>query len=414
MERLINADELAEILGVSSRTVDTWRAGGEGPDYIKVGAQVRYRPLDVEDWLTTVRIIQGNTAGREKPGPGWKDFVAKAVQPSDTFVRHDNLWRIWNQYLADEPAAAQRDDGPELPADLRHALAELIPLDARGPNVPANAIGGIRLTTYGRNLLVTAKHREWNLPGTVHAADVGRGLAGEQFALGRRGGDTSTDAIIDFAQHPVLTISGDGTGKTTALRHLIREITTRRSGFPNPASEAILVVFDINRSLQGETAAFIDDEDYYESNPDGMAKRIAALEALMDERTTESKGDDQDDNSPRPIVYLLIDDLDAIPADAAPRFSDVHSVLSRLRSLLRHNDIGLRIIATHTHGRGGAATRTDAPGKANVITLGAPSDHLIGSRDYDLNLPAGAGLLTAADEHDSGYIQLALPQEVAS
>lgn len=434
MERLINADELAEILGVSSRTVDTWRAGGEGPDYIKVGAQIRYRPVDVEDWLKTVRIIQGNTAGREKPGPGWKDFVTKVVQPSDTSVPNDNLWRMWNQYLADEPAAQQRDDGPELPADLRHALQELIPLDAPKPNGATNALAGIRLTTYGQNLLVTAKQREWALPGVVHAADIGMGLAGEQFALGRRGGATPTEAVIDFAQHPVLTIYGDGTGKTTALRHLIRAITKRRLDFHNPAAEAILVVFDPKRGLQDETAGLIPGEDYYETHLIDMAKRILALETLMAERSKPSTdGEASDDH--HPIVYLLIDDLHTIPWDSinienagASPFAEksiaIHAILTRLRRLLQHDDIGLRIIATHPHRISKAARLNERaliswlaeplPGKSNVITLGSPTDHLIGTHDYDRNLPAGAGLLTAADEHDSGYLQLALPDDITS
>lgn len=437
MERLINADELAEILGVSSRTVDTWRAGGEGPDYIKVGAQIRYRPVDVEDWLKTVRIIQGNTAGREKPGPGWKDFVTKVVQPSDTSVPNDNLWRMWNQYLADEPAAQQRDDGPELPADLRHALQELIPLDAPKPNGATNALSGIRLTTYGQNLLVTAKQREWALPGAVHAADIGMGLAGEQFALGRRGGATPTEVVIDFARHPVLTIYGDGTGKTTALRHLIRAITKRRLDFDNPAAEAILVVFDMNRGLQDETAGLIEGEDYYETHPIGMAQRILALEMLMAERSKPST-DGGASGDHRPIVYLLIDDLHTIPwrgvkvenAGANP-FAEkstavaIHDALNRLQGLLQAVDgVGLRIIATHPHRNSKAARRNEhaliswlaepLPGKSNVITLGSPTDHLIGTQDYDRNLPAGAGLLTAADGHDSGYLQLALPDDITS
>jgi hypothetical protein len=50
----------------------------------------------------------------------------------------------------------------------------------------------------------------------VPATNVHR-LTGERFALSRRGGEQPTEEVIDFSQHPLLAIDGDGTGKTTAL-----------------------------------------------------------------------------------------------------------------------------------------------------------------------------------------------------
>jgi hypothetical protein len=43
--------------------------------------------------------------------------------------RRGNLWRVWSQYLADQLAAQRLGDGPQLEADLRHALQEFIPLE---------------------------------------------------------------------------------------------------------------------------------------------------------------------------------------------------------------------------------------------------------------------------------------------
>ena len=38
-----NQEELAERWGMSPRTLENWRAKGEGPTYIKIGGQVRYK-----------------------------------------------------------------------------------------------------------------------------------------------------------------------------------------------------------------------------------------------------------------------------------------------------------------------------------------------------------------------------------
>jgi hypothetical protein len=51
LERLLSTDEVAEVLGRPPRTLRQWRYLGVGPRYLKVGAAVRYRPGDVEEWL---------------------------------------------------------------------------------------------------------------------------------------------------------------------------------------------------------------------------------------------------------------------------------------------------------------------------------------------------------------------------
>jgi predicted DNA-binding transcriptional regulator AlpA len=50
-EELIDEPTLADDLGASHPTVITWRRNGTGPDYIRVGRLIRYRPSDVERWL---------------------------------------------------------------------------------------------------------------------------------------------------------------------------------------------------------------------------------------------------------------------------------------------------------------------------------------------------------------------------
>jgi excisionase family DNA binding protein len=52
MERLLTAQELAEMLRVRVETVNQWRYRGQGPRAIKSGRRfLRYRLSDVQAWL---------------------------------------------------------------------------------------------------------------------------------------------------------------------------------------------------------------------------------------------------------------------------------------------------------------------------------------------------------------------------
>ncbi len=52
-ERLVTVDELAKWLGVPTATIYRWRHHRDGPPSYKVGRHVRFRAVEVEDWLTT-------------------------------------------------------------------------------------------------------------------------------------------------------------------------------------------------------------------------------------------------------------------------------------------------------------------------------------------------------------------------
>lgn len=51
MEGLAGSAEVAEMLGVSHRTLDQWAHASKGPRYFKVGKYRRYRWADVMAWL---------------------------------------------------------------------------------------------------------------------------------------------------------------------------------------------------------------------------------------------------------------------------------------------------------------------------------------------------------------------------
>ena len=67
-DKLLNTDELAEILGLSSATLRTWRWSGVGPKYFSltgIGGSVRYRRQDIELWLNGKAIDPAKKVNKE-------------------------------------------------------------------------------------------------------------------------------------------------------------------------------------------------------------------------------------------------------------------------------------------------------------------------------------------------------------
>ena len=51
-EALLAELHAAELLGVSSRTLQAWRCRNEGPPFVRMGRAVRYRRQDLLTWVT--------------------------------------------------------------------------------------------------------------------------------------------------------------------------------------------------------------------------------------------------------------------------------------------------------------------------------------------------------------------------
>jgi excisionase family DNA binding protein len=49
--KLLTIDDLSNYLGIPKGTLYQWRSKGYGPDGIRVGKYVRYRPDDVDAWI---------------------------------------------------------------------------------------------------------------------------------------------------------------------------------------------------------------------------------------------------------------------------------------------------------------------------------------------------------------------------
>ena len=61
LNRLLNENEAAEILGFSVFALRNWRVRGGGPQFVKISRRsVRYRPQDLNNWITS--LLRSNTS----------------------------------------------------------------------------------------------------------------------------------------------------------------------------------------------------------------------------------------------------------------------------------------------------------------------------------------------------------------
>lgn len=56
LDGLLTPPMLAQRIGQTERTLSEWRITGKGPDYIRIGRSVRYRPEAVDAWLLSREV----------------------------------------------------------------------------------------------------------------------------------------------------------------------------------------------------------------------------------------------------------------------------------------------------------------------------------------------------------------------
>ena len=56
MKKAINEKQASIILGVAVQTLRNWRHQRRGPAYVKLGRSVRYRILDLDEYLLNRKI----------------------------------------------------------------------------------------------------------------------------------------------------------------------------------------------------------------------------------------------------------------------------------------------------------------------------------------------------------------------
>jgi excisionase family DNA binding protein len=59
IRRYMTTKEAAEFIGVSPTTLNAWRMKKTGPPYVRIGALVRYRAEDIDQWANSrVELVQ--------------------------------------------------------------------------------------------------------------------------------------------------------------------------------------------------------------------------------------------------------------------------------------------------------------------------------------------------------------------
>lgn len=64
IEPLQDESAISKLLDCEVKTLQAWRCRGGGPPFIRVGRLVRYRPQDVEAWITSRRVSSTSEASR--------------------------------------------------------------------------------------------------------------------------------------------------------------------------------------------------------------------------------------------------------------------------------------------------------------------------------------------------------------
>lgn len=55
--KLLDPSEVAEYLGVPEKTLAQWRYIKSGPPFCKIGRHIRYRPVDLTEWVESRCVV---------------------------------------------------------------------------------------------------------------------------------------------------------------------------------------------------------------------------------------------------------------------------------------------------------------------------------------------------------------------
>ena len=65
MDQLFDQQHAARLLGLSVRTLERHRVAGTGPRFVRLGRLVRYREVDLADWVNAGLRFSTSDAGIE-------------------------------------------------------------------------------------------------------------------------------------------------------------------------------------------------------------------------------------------------------------------------------------------------------------------------------------------------------------
>ena len=382
--------------------------------------------VSASDWIKLGNTIQNQINTR---------YELKLASSNNSQVRariEDKMIRPQDRIPADQPGRGINSAGDVIrfAVGRTDGKASMDDLDAK-----------VRETVEGisqRHAAQRPAPRPRLLPTRVEAASLPRDLGGERYALGVRGRDLQP-MVVDFATDPLLGVYGDDHhGKSTFITNVVANIVAGRQS-PN---EAIIIFFDPKRR-NGEVTRLLvepnpDDEnpaDFYETDFNVMARRVEQIAAILDRRQPPSASGWEQRRAwtyEGPKIYLIVDDLDSIPARqqiheqvqarvpaGGPPLPASARMVTTWEPLLRHFgnavDRGLRVIVTHRASdistaeiQPSAVPHQLATHPSTRILLGSRSDRdKVGGVKFEVGLPPGRGYVIAANDDNGGYVQLA-------
>jgi excisionase family DNA binding protein len=68
-DQLFGEVPAADLLGMSYRTLQAWRAEGKGPPFIRAGRAIRYRRSDLRAWMDKNTVAPCGIAAQAIPAP---------------------------------------------------------------------------------------------------------------------------------------------------------------------------------------------------------------------------------------------------------------------------------------------------------------------------------------------------------
>lgn len=79
IDGMLPIEEFAERMGMSRRAVYQMRHQGVGPAYYRIANRIYYKEADIEAWLETLRVEQGQYRRERKGGKGVGEEAAQSA-----------------------------------------------------------------------------------------------------------------------------------------------------------------------------------------------------------------------------------------------------------------------------------------------------------------------------------------------